>query len=127
MAIIWHEPRKRASSSEPRVTISQHFLSLNKAFSDEYFSGVERVKLGYDPDNKKLILVPLEKDDMNGMKIIKNANSVSQYINAKRAFIRFNLTDEQDKVLPQFQGVYKCTRDKDNKRILVDFGSGKVK
>lgn len=127
MAIIWHVPRKRASSNEPMVTISQQFLSLNKACCDQYFAGIDRVKIGYDPEGKKLILVPVEKDDASGMKIIKNNNSVSQYINAKRAFKRFNLTAEQDKVMPQFQGEYKCTHGKDDKCVIVDLESGKAK
>ena len=74
------------SSPEPRIIISQQFLSLNKACMDKYFKDTERVKIGYDEATKKLILVPLSKEDTKGMKIINNVNSTSRYIYASRVF-----------------------------------------
>jgi hypothetical protein len=120
MAYIWHQPRKRTPSSEPTISISQKFMSLNKACVDKYFKDAEYVKLGCDFDNKKLIVIPLEKGDTGGLKIIKNIHSVSEYINAQGAFERFNLTDAEKKVLPQYQGEYKCEWDSENKGIIIN-------
>jgi hypothetical protein len=67
-----------------------------------------------------LIVIPLEKGDTGGLKIIKNIHSVSEYINAQGAFERFNLTDAEKKVLPQYQGEYKCEWDSENKGIIIN-------
>ena len=127
MGFVWHEPRKRACSPEPRIIISQQFLSLNKACMDKYFKDTERVKIGYDEATKKLILVPLSKEDTKGMKIINNENSTSRYINASRVFKNFNLVDQESKVMAEYRGEYKCSWDSANKGVVVDLKNDKVK
>ena len=125
MGFIWHEPRKRILSTEPRISISQQFLSLNKACIDEHFKDTDRVKIGYDESSSKLILVPLTKD-MSGMKIIENQNSTSRYINAGRVFKNFKLVDADSKVKAEFRGDYKCSWDSVNKGVIVDLKNDKV-
>lgn len=113
MGFIWHEPRKRTVSSEPRVTIGRKFISLNPACIEKCFKGKEYAKVGYDEKSKKLILVPVIKDDKHGMKVISNPHSTQKYINAERVFksIGFN---------PEMKGEFKCIWDEDNKGILID-------
>ena len=127
MGFIWHEPRKRVCSTEPRITISQQFLSVNKATIDKYFKDADRIKIGYDDTTKKIILVPLGKEDTKGMKIINNVNSTSRYINASRVFKNFNLVDQENKVMAEYRGEYKCSWDDANKGVLIDLKNSKVK
>lgn len=127
MGFIWHEPRKRILSTEPRISISQQFLSLNKACIDEHFKDTDRVKIGYDESTNKLILVPLARGDTGGMKIIENQNSTSRYINAGRIFKNFKLVDADNKVKEEFRGDYKCSWDSVNNGVLVDLKNDKVK
>lgn len=120
MGFAWHEPRKRSSSSEPRITIGKQFISLNPMCIEKFFKGKDYVKIGYDKNTKKLILVPVTKEDRYGMKIISNPKSTQRYINAKKAFknISFNLEEKS---------VFKCSWDDANNGVLVDIEKDKIK
>ena len=121
MGIEWYRPRKRAYSSEPRITISERFISLNEAAVERYFKDKERAKIGYDKDTKKLFLVPIEiEKNTEGMKIIKNEKSTSRYINAKGVFDKFKLTDTEKKIIPELRGDYRCSWDEDSKAVVID-------
>jgi len=113
MGFVWHEPRKRTLSVEPRVTIGKKFISINPACIEKLFKGKEYVKVGYDEKSRKLILVPLNKGDKHGMKVIANVHSTQRYINAERVFksIGFSL---------EAKGEFKCSWDEDNKGIIID-------
>lgn len=128
MAIIWHEPRKKAGSNESKITISQQFFSFNKATIEKYFNDTDRVKIGYDQDSNRLVFVPLKTDDKKGMKIITNTKSSSRYINAARLFINFNLVGQDLKVKQELRGDYKCLSDSAyTKGVFIDLNSGKNK
>ena len=128
MAIIWHEPRKKAGSIEPKITISQQFFSFNKAAIEKYFNDTDRIKIGYDQELNRLVFLPLKTDDKKGMKIITNVNSSSKYINAARLFINFNLVGPDLKVKSELRGEYKCLSDSAyTKGVFIDLNTGKNK
>ncbi len=120
MSINWYYPRKRLQINDPRVVISQQLLSLNKFCVDKHFSGVERVKIGYEPDKKKLYIVPVGDEDRSGLKIITNVNSTSKYLNVKGVFYSFGLADQDKKIIPEIRGEYKCLPDDNSKGIVID-------
>lgn len=127
MAYIWYEPRKKQTSVEPRITISQQFIALNKALFDSYFEGSERVRIGFDKEKKELILLPLKKDDKRGIKIIFNEKSPSyKYINAGRLFRSFELIGEDQKINLIYRGDYKCTWDPSNKGVVINLEKDKI-
>ena len=126
-SFTWYEPRKKTTSLEPRITISQQFIALNKALIEERFKDTDRVRIGYDKEENKMILVPLKRDDKKGLKIIENEKSSSMYINGGRLFRGFGLTGADLKVLPEYRGEYSCSWDVANKGVLVDLKNGKVK
>jgi len=119
MAFVWHEPRKRTLSVEPRITIGRKFISINPVCIEKYFKGKEYVKVGYDEKSKKLILVPVNKDDKFGMKVISNPHSTQRYINAERVFksVGFN---------PEVKGGFKCSLDEDTKGVIIDIEKDRV-
>ncbi len=119
MDFIWHEPRKRTSSSEPRISISKQFISLNPPCKNQYFKSKEYVRIGYDVKENKLIFVPVDERG-NGLKIIHNENSRQVYINAKKLLALFPFKKDA-------KGIYKCTWDETNKGVLVDMEKDKIK
>lgn len=119
MSFIFHIPRKKGQSSEPRVRISKRIISLNPACMEAYFRDKQYAKIGYDVDNKKMIFVPVSKKS-EGLKIVKNDKWEAHYLNAGR------LID----ILPfksEVQGEYKCSWDESNKGIIIDIKKDKVK
>jgi len=120
MAIIWHQPRKRSYSSDPRIVIGKKLISLNPACVEEYFKDKEHVKIGYDIKNKKLYLVPVAKDDGYGMKIIANKKWNQRYINAKNIIPQIALKNDG-------RNEFKCSWDDVNKGVLVDIEKDIIK
>lgn len=120
MPFNWIEPRIRISSSEPRIKITKNFVSINSACFDKYFKNYEYVKIGYDGKEKKIIFVPVAKDNKNGMKIISDAKSRYRYINASKLFKCISIGNNE-------RGEYKCVWDDTNKGVLVDLAINKVK
>ncbi len=120
MGFIFYEPRKRSSSSEPRITMGEKFISINKP-ALQFFKDKEYAKIGYDKIAKKIIFIPMTKSDRQGMKIISNEKWEHGYINAKNIF---------GDILPaviELKGRYKCSWDDINKGILVDIEKDKIK
>ena len=120
MGFVWHEPRKRSSSSEPRVVIAKKFISLNPPCIEKYFKDKDYVKIGHDKQGGKLIFVPVSKDDRQGLKVIANPHSLQRYINAAKLFknLSVNLKERTE---------YRCTWDEANKGVIVDLEKDKVK
>jgi len=119
MGFVWHEPRKRTVSADPRITMGKKFISINPICIEKYFKGKEYAKVGFDEKSKKLILVPVGKDDKHGMKVISNANSTQRYINAERVFQSIGMNIE-------IKGEYRCSWDDDNKGVVIDIEKDKV-
>ena len=126
MGYIYHEPGKRSCSVEPRITVSQQFIALNKACVDTYFKDLDHVKIGYDKDAKRMIFIPVKAGTDRAMKLIRNEKSTSKYINAARAFKNFSLVGADSKVLPDYRGEYRCSYDQNNKGITIDLVKGKI-
>ena len=116
MAIIWHIPRKKYVSSEPRVIISKRFIGINTACIKAHFLNIFYVKVGYDPEVKKLYVCPVNKGDNNAMKIIINKKSSHRYINASKIFKKFAVGE----------GEYKFNWDTGENCLVVDIQNDKV-
>jgi len=119
MGFIFHTPRKRMSSIDPRISISKSFISLNPPCVDTYFQKKDYARLGCDAENNKIIIVPAEKK-IGAFTIIKNKKWAQRYINAK-SFL---------KALPftyDIKGIYKCTWDERNEGVLIDIEKDKVR
>ncbi len=119
MAFVFHVPRKRECSSEPRITISKKIVSLNPACIETYFKDKQYAKIGYDIDNKKMIFVPVSKKN-EGLKIVKNIKWETRYLNASRLIDKLPFKGE-------IQGEYNCSWDDANKGIVIDVRKDKVK
>ncbi|MDP8260007.1 MAG: hypothetical protein P9L96_03265 [Candidatus Gygaella obscura] len=119
MSYIFHIPRKKEQSSEPRIKISVRIISINPACIEKYFKDKQYAKVGYDVDNKKMIFVPVAKQN-GGLKIVKNAKWDSHYLNASKLINKLSFKDE-------VQGEYKCLWDDSNKGIVIDIKKDKVK
>lgn len=120
MSFNWIEPRIRVSSLEPRIKITKKFVSINSVCFDKFFKNYEYVKIGYDEKEKKIIFVPVAKDNKNGMKIISNTKSKYRYINASKLFKCISIGNNE-------RGEYECVWDDVNKGVLINLTSDKVK
>jgi len=119
MAFVYHIPRKREYSSDPRITISKRIISFNPACIETYFKDRQYVKIGYDVDSRKMIFIPsLKKNE--GLKIVKNEKWETRYLNASRLIDKLPFKNESE-------GEYKCYWDESNKGVVVDIKKDKVK
>lgn len=119
MSFIFHIPRKKEQSSEPRITISKRIISLNPVCMETYFKDKQYARIGYDIENKKMIFVPVSKKN-EGLKIVKNDKWEAHYLNAGRLIDKLPFKNEA-------QGEYKCSWDENNKGIIIDIKKDKVK
>lgn len=119
MAFVWHKPRKKTGSLEPRITITTKYISLNPASIEKYFKDEKYIRIGYDKENRKLIIVPVEENDDHKMTLIKNRNSKQVYINAGN-FLKSN------GLVPEKKLGFKCSWDDTNKGVLIDLINDRV-
>jgi len=118
MAFEWYIPRKKHYSAEPRVSISDNFISVNPGCVDKYIKDKKYIKIGYDIAGKKMILVPTEKGQKS-LKMVENKKWEQRYLNAK-SFIK-SISSEVN-----LKGHYMCSWSEEHKGILIDLVKDKI-
>ena len=112
----WYIPGKGTAKNKPQVRISNHFISVSRYCIEQYFNKKKKVRIGYDKDNNRLYIMPVEDSDEIGLMLIGKDTDNFKYLNAKN-FISENSLSPQSK---RRSVRYECSWDKDNKYLVVE-------
>lgn len=112
----WYIPGRAGSKNRPEIRISKNYISISDFCIKEYFKNRDHARIGFDGENNKLIIMPIDKDDKYGLKLINNEESNYAYLNAKN-FIEYNkLKPKSGKRSERFD----CKWDKNKNWIIVE-------